>query len=324
MIAKEGLSERWVEIFKDELGIKTIQGLKYIGKESYPLLVQFVTEPLEKRYLLKLLGIEAAEKQSLTINCTKMFLGKKEELEKALKQLRNLQGLRKYRQDSDVQAVESVCQEILQVPEGAWFGESLILDEVIENVCGMIRCFEKAHEDEDSNELPFLLQVSGGLSLDSVGGIVLKGVWVIEEASNFVLRSSNMLKAPTDIQLNFPLRPQFTETKHFQSREQEREFFDQLAKTGYSMPTTDKMNIIRASQAYCSTIRYCFMPMATYYFDNDQLYLSDYALSSLSEIDRLITGDKAVEKGCQAFFEEFGSHCLQGPFHFGGLYICKC
>ena len=326
-LVKAGLSERWLIILKDELGVESMLGLQYIGRESYPLLLQFVGEPREKLCLLKLLGIEANKELSV-IDYNRRFLQKTEELQKALKKLEELQGPIKYRQDSDVRAVETHCQEILQVPESAWIREEFILSDVIENVSRMVKCFETTYEDEDFNELAFLLQVSGGLSLESIGSIVLKGVRVIEEFSNFELCSSSMLKAPTDIKLNFPLRPLCTKTEIFKSRKMEKEFFIQLAKIGCSLPNPDAIHNSfhhhAASEAYCSTIKYCFIPMASYYFGNHQLFLSDYALSKLSRIDRLITSDKAVEKDCEAFFNEFGSHCLQGPFHFGGLYICKC
>ena len=50
-----GLSPRWVPILREEVGIRTPDGLKYVGMELYPLLLQFVMEPHEKVALLNLL-----------------------------------------------------------------------------------------------------------------------------------------------------------------------------------------------------------------------------------------------------------------------------
>ena len=321
-LAKAGLSERWLGILRETLGVQTAQGLKYVGVESYPLLVQFVCEPQEKLSLLSLLRIE---KQFL-MDYNRRFLEKKVELVKSLKQLEDMQTSGNYRQDGSVKAVESYCQEILQVQESEWVGEKLILSDVIEKLRGMVECFGSVHEDDDLNGLAFLLQVSGGLSLESLRGLAFKGIWVRDELQNFFeICSSNMLKAPSDIELSFPMRPLFAELKYFQTRSKEKEFFNRLEKCGCSPPMEDISH--SDSEAYCSTIKYYFVPMASYFFDNHHLFLSDYALSHLSKIDHNLAEDKqskAIQKECEEFFNEFGSHCLQGPFHFGGMYICKC
>ena len=320
-LAKAGLSERWLRIFEEELGIKTMQGLKYVGIESYPLLRQFVCQPQEKILLLKLLGIECTRNQPLNIK--QRFKEKRMELVESLKKLEQLQSCTKRRQDGDVKAVESYCQEILQVAEHEWIGKELILIDVIQILRQIIECFDDSHEKEDLNGFEFLLQISGVFSLELFRDLMFKGVWVIEE-HDFIIHNSNMLKTPTDIELHYPLRPPFAELKCFRSRSKEKEFFCQLAKFGFSLPMVGSSH--EASESYCSTIKYYFVPIASYDCDIHQLLLSDYALSHLSKIDHKLTEDRqkvAVEKACEEFFNEFGSHCLQGPFHFGGLFICK-
>ena len=53
-----GLSERWFDVLKSQVGVQTLKGLKYLGIESYPHLVQFINEPREKLALRKLLKME--------------------------------------------------------------------------------------------------------------------------------------------------------------------------------------------------------------------------------------------------------------------------
>ena len=156
-------------------------------------------------------------------------------------------------------------------------------------------------------------------------GIVLKGVWITNERRVFLFRSNNILMVPTDIKLQSPLRPQFTETKHFKCRREEEDFLHHIEKFGHSEYRVDKnAGSTEVGDAYMSTIRYTFVPMASCIFGDDQLLLSNDALSYLSKVHQKISLGDEEERECQEYFKKFGSHCLTGPFHFGGLYLCKC
>ena len=314
-----GLSERWFDVLKSQVGVQTLKGLKYLGIESYPHLVQFINEPREKLALRKLLKMENSKRQSPTI-LVKKLLERKEEVIRSVKKLKQLGESGKYRQDEGVKSEETNCREMLQVPETMWLAEEFNLGDVIKLLEDMIETLEEACKNDDLNEAAFLTQVSGGLTFN-LRGIVLKGVFVKCE-----LRESVMLKTPTEITFNFSLRPPFTETKTFQSHSEEKEFLHQVTKFGCSAFVKVGKTPSKNNEAYFSTIKYWFIPMASCQFDD--LRLSDNALSYLSRIDKNISDDgsvaKGVEKDCQSFFDEFGSHCLQGPFHFGGIFICKC
>ena len=314
-----GLSERWFDVLKSQVGVRTPKGLKYVGIESYPHLVQFVNEPQEKLALRKLLKMENSKTQSPTI-LAKKLLERKEEVIRSVRKLKQLRESGKYRQDDGVKSEETNCREMLQVPETMWLAEEFNLGDVIKLLEDMIEILEEACKNDDLNETAFLMQVSGGPPLN-LRGIVLKGVFVKGEM--FELRESVMLKTPTEIKFNFSLRPPFTETKTFQSLSEEKEYLHQVTKFGCSAFVKVGETPPKSNEAYFSTIKYWFIPMASCYFDD--LRLSDNALSYLSKIDKNIGSvAKGVEKDCQSFFDQFGSHCLQGPFHFGGIFICKC
>lgn len=72
-------------------------------------------------------------------------------------------------------------------------------------------------------------------------------------------------------------------------------------------------------------MKYSFVPLASSYFSDSQLQLSDDALRKLKVIDLLFeskSSSSAVQNECHRFFEQFGSHASKGYFHFGGIYWC--
>ena len=81
-VLNERLSEvglnaaKWARVLQEHLGIQTVHGLQYIGKEAYQLLVHFVTEPQEKialRFFLKLhktnVAYRVEQKTMLEMRC---------------------------------------------------------------------------------------------------------------------------------------------------------------------------------------------------------------------------------------------------------------
>ena len=323
-----GLPERWSTVFKTHLGIETPQGLKYVGMESYPLLVQFITDAQEKYSLRKLLQMNDNEIKKPT-DYTRRLLKKQRELMELVERLKQLKESGMNRQDVDVKYVETCCREIFQVSEHEWIKKEANFDETIRVLTQMMESIKGACTSENLDEVAFLAQVSGGLSIESLDrSIVLKGIWIKNEWRNFIFRDSNLLRLPTNTKLQLPLRPWFTEIKHFKCTREEEEFFDHVAKFGYSIPAEDnKVKPICSTEVngkYFSTIKYWFEPMASYTFGDHQLLLSDDALSHLSKMHEKLRVGEEIEEECDAFFQTFGSHCLQGPFHFGGLFLCKC
>ena len=316
--------EKWLKVFENQLGIESPEGLKYIGIESYPTLLLLVREPREKRALQKLLKVKASsysypEYRSMQ---KKMLLNRCTEIRNVLQKV---QSPTKGRQNYDVKELENYCRELFQVARGAW-----IEDAWMEKLKGMLQNIEIC-KSEDESEAIFLTQLSGGLGLEISGSLAFKGVLMMDEIMNdFIIESSKcMLTFPTYVQLDLPLRSQFTEQRHFRNKKEEENFFHQVARFGY-LPPDDEHNltdVVKHSETYCCTVRYWFLPMASFFFDDYQLVFSPEALSHLKSIDQAYAAGSEksiIESEAKKFLEIFGSHFILGPLHFGGLYICKC
>ena len=320
-----GLSERWVDIFKTQLGVQSSKGLYNMRIEDYPLLVQFANKPSEKMALQKLLVMNGYSSFS---NCRSKQI--KILNEKIVKMTEMIEKLKSCKEDN----IESF-REILLVPEYAWFKHTESKSIIISKLEGILKILESSKHASDPNDLDsytFVTKVQGCLVLDKMSGLSMKGVFSTNTPATFNVLEYDMLKLPTNVELKVPLRPQFSERKHFSSKEEENSFFDQIAKLGCSLPdtgisTVENWEEIVCTEAYFSTIAYYFVPQASCYFTDHQLILSDSALSHLKIIDNAITKkekERVIQDECLKFLASFGSHSLRGPFHFGGMYIWKC
>ena len=316
-----GLSERWLLVFEDQLHIRGPLAMKYIGIESYPLLVQHAKEPREKKALQRFLqkNNKLMAYHIMRDKQIKDLFEKQIEIKKILGKLENSNDL------------ESHCREILGMPESAWFEKDANVSFVCVKVERMLKNIETSSELKDLDDATFLAQAQGSLSLENIGGLALKGFFVMDELNNIFVRSQDLLKPPNSIELQVPLCSQYFERRYFKSKEEEEYFFQDITKFGYSLPVSVPTagNIIgsKTTEAYCSTVQYFCFPLASCYFSDHQLLLSSSALSHLKLIDQAISQrnmESVVEDECKKFFHNFGSHSLRGPFHFGGIYICKC
>ena len=76
-------------------------------------------------------------------------------------------------------------------------------------------------------------------------------------------------------------------------------------------------------ELHSSTLKYSFVPLASGYFTNSQLQLSEDALKKLQVTEALIMSrskTSAVQDKCHQFFKSFGSHANKSHLHFGGIY----
>lgn len=156
----------------------------------------------------------------------------------------------------------------------------------------------------------------------------------------------NLLNAPQDVQLKPPLLSQDDKIEEFSFEYQEREFTMSMDRLGYSATTSDKagylgfgvyvseshstaiekerMGTQHQKKTYCSTVKYSFMPMASFHFKESQLQLSADALRDLQAIDEFCGPQTALQTICERFFHKYGSHAIKGHLHFGGVYWLKC
>ncbi|NWT31236.1 GVIN1 GTPase, partial [Cardinalis cardinalis] len=82
-----------------------------------------------------------------------------------------------------------------------------------------------------------------------------------------------------------------------------------------------------SEKSYFCITKYQYIPLASCYFQRDQLRLSDAALRELQDMEQLLSlpqEDKApLLNRCEMFWSRFGSHVNHGPLHFGGIFWWK-
>ena len=330
----------WTNVFKKELGIQSPRALEYVGYESYEILVQFVRKPWEKKALRKLLKLESVE-----ISFEDQRKKRKEKLAKQqaesaemLKSLKDLTMEGKDRQDKVVKELEKGIYERLQVPEDMWLHKDTTLNETLKQMETIHGNISGTLKQRDMSEFSMITSASSGLAM--------RGILLPMDLFDFpaVLRQ-HILQVPEVAQLDRPsLSPQLMENK-FSSKNKEHKFSKTIDNFAYSAAASVKAGYGGVSaevassysskrdkeeteehhkeETYSSTLTYSIMPLASFSFRDNQLRLSDDALSHLQRMEKELSSIRSVEVECEAFFSKFGSHACRGPLHFGGIYKCK-
>ena len=227
-------------------------------------------------------------------------------------------------------------QEALQIPEGLW----IVKDSSLHALLGGFKMStdqlgREVKASQDLNDVEVLQRASGGRTLQGV--LVSKNL-----QDQFEIRK-NLLGTPQAVQFKAPLLWQENKTVEFSSQYQEDQFTKSLDRLGYSATWSAKAGFgvhmctsysggtlgKRAGkhnqmEKYCSTIKYLFVPMASFHFKSNQLQLSADALRELQAIEAFSGSQDALQEKCEQFFCKYGSHASKGPFHFGGIYWLKC
>ena len=330
----------WSNVFKKELGIQSLQALVYVGYESYKILVQFVRKPWEKKALRKLLKFESEEMSFEEQRKKRKEKLKKQQAESAemLKSMKDLQVEGKDRQDKAVKELEKGIYERLQVPEDMWLHKDTTLNETLKKMETIHGNISATLKQRDMSEFSIITSASSGLAL--------RGILIPMDLFDFptVLRQ-HILKVPEVAQLDHPsLSPQVMEKK-FSSKSKEDKFSKAIDNFAFSASASVKAGYGGVSaevassysnrrdketteehhkeETYSSTLTYSIMPLASFSFRDDQLRLSDDALSHLQRMEKVLSSIHLVQDECEAFFSKFGSHACRGPLHFGGIYKCK-
>ena len=331
----------WLSIFKTQLGVRTPQGLEHIGSESYADLKRFAQKPWEKKALRKLLGMDDEE---TTMNLLRMKQKQKlqqreQKSQKMLEELKDLQKQGKECHDETTRQLLDCVQEALQIPEGSCIVKDPSLDALITNL--------QMDIDQVHGELKTSMDLSDVEVLQhSSSGCVLQGILVSRNLDDQFEIRENLLSIPQDAQLKPPSLCQDDKIVVFSSQYQEHQFTSSMDRLGYSVTAslktgflgfggqmsasyakdTEKERISKYHQkeAYYSTIKYSFMPMASFHFKGSQLQLSVDALKGLQAIEVFHGSQNALQKQCEHFFCKYGSHANKGPIHFGGVYWLKC
>ena len=313
------VNDKWPVLLEEQCGVQSWNAVQYIGREFYIFLLQYAVDASERKGLRKLLRIEAhirfyREEQK------DMLLKRQNALHESLKMLEKFQSSR------DDSELENRFREILQVPKYAWFGMKFDTDVVASKITLMAKNIDEACKIEDFHPLVMLKNASGSFDSQQVVSLALRGINPIRLSVH-----DQILRLPRDIQLDFPMRSQYFEQVSFKSKNDEQEFLTQVALLGCAKPNSNTCPVYNGSLAtkecYYSTLKYFFVPLASCILDDTQLQLTDEVLSHLAKIDNAISDGvrvSEIENECNVFLNKYGTHSLQGPFHFGGLYVCKC
>ena len=190
-------------------------------------------------------------------------------------------------------------------------------------------------QKKEENDFSVITRASGGLAL--------RGVLISENSVDVIALRHHLIKVPDDIKLDGAFKPQFEEVKHFGSRSKEEQYCKEVEILGYSVSAAakegscgvnlevdfsksreeEKAECSYQENMYTSTIKYCFMPLASCTLKQHKLQLSEDSLAHLHKIDKRLSKLSVVHEECINFFQTFGSHVFIGPLHFGGRYMWK-
>ena len=336
LLTEAGLEPtQWLSILKTQLGVRTPQGLQHIGSESYADLKRFARKSGEKRALRKLLGIKDEE------TTIKLLREKQKEklqqrgviAQNLLKELTTLQKQGPNYHDRNHKHLLDCVQEVLQIPEGSWvMKDTMSLETLLSNLNTITEHLGK--ELKTSNDLTDV-EVLRNASC----GRALQGVLVSRNLEDQFEIRKKLLSVPQDAQLTTPFLLQAEKLEEFSSQDEENQFMDRFgysatpsAKAGLywfglqASKGTEKVKVSNHQQKelYCSTIKYSFMPMASFYFKSNQLQLSADALADLQAIEAFSGSQNALQIQCEQFYRKYGSHANKGHLQFGGIYLLKC
>ena len=330
----------WSNVFKKELSIQSLQALEYVGYESYEILVQFVRKPWERKALRKVLKLENEEMsyEEQRKERIEKLIKQQAEYAEILKSLKDLEQEGKDRQDKVVKELEKGIYERLQVPGDMRPHKDTTLNETLKKIETIHANISGALEMREMSEFSMIKSVSSGLAL--------RGILHPMDLFNFpAVSRQHILKVPESTQLDHPSFPLQVKEGKFSSKSKEDKFSKAIDNFAFSASTLVKAGYGGVSaevassysnrcdketteehhkeETYSSTLTYSIMPLASFSFRDDQLRLSDDAVSHLQRMEKVLSSIQSVQDECEAFFNKFGSHACRGPLHFGGIYKCK-
>ena len=178
-------------------------------------------------------------------------------------------------------------------------------------------------------------------------GQALRGVLLTKNIEDHLLERSFLLQMPKHISLR-PTYQSVDIVKHFSLKGEEDEYKRAVGILGHHVTVPGKYSIGGKNVAsgdvsvydlsqvkqtdtglsvemYSSVVKHSTVEVATYYFRDTDLHLSDDALVELKKLKSLFSSKGSeIQSECEAFFKTFGSHVSRGPIHFGGVCCWTC
>lgn len=162
-------------------------------------------------------------------------------------------------------------------------------------------------------------------------GLALKGILL--ENDCYSTSCERVIATPPTVCFTEPLLEQTIQQKEFYSRKKKNGFLKSLENGEYSLTVNYEKLIDKLdnqadsywSKHYFGIVRYCFLPVASFCFDADDVLLTDRCVRALQRLEARIRMSTPSERQllCEDFFRQFGSHVNIGPVHFGGIFLWK-
>ncbi|XP_072466209.1 interferon-induced very large GTPase 1-like [Notamacropus eugenii] len=336
-------AQYWAPRLQEDLGVTSFQALQHLQQREILKLKSQANHPWEKRALEKLLQLSSGQTSEKMQE--KPWVTVKERQEWAqllLRELREMQVAGKSRQEVIVREKEEELRQAMEIPPNYWPLPEKPLMEVIENMnkhLGLMEGTLSHRENIPDREL--LKRVSGGLAL--------QGIYQTNHPEDLLGKREELLSLPEDFFLLSPAQGTRMETKEFLSSHEESMFTESMERLGFTVSflakgggwgfnleasTNDtrssdsrEVHKSRSEHTYSCTTKFCYIPLASCHFSQDQLHLSRSALQELKKLEELLSHSKDTETHlkhrCEAFFQRFGSHVNQGPLHLGGVFWWK-
>ncbi|XP_068535196.1 interferon-induced very large GTPase 1-like [Anas acuta] len=343
---KEGLDEEyWLPKLSEILGVKSTDALKHLQYEDCLKLECEVQYPWETKALQRLLGITDNKRAVDEVQKQRLETMKQRQ-EEAMSILQELEEMQKSRSHSKemIRQKEEALQQAMDIPKEYWAPpEKALLDELV-SIRKQLEQQEKSMgKRENVSDEEVLRRASGGLAL--------QGIYQTNSLEDVLAKREQLIRVPDGFMLTGPVQGSLLEMKEFSSSEEEASFTKSMEQLGFSINASVKAGFwgfsvetgvdsskssqsedsrqSHSEQAYICTTKYQYMPLASYYFQKDQLHLSDAALRELQGIEQLLSIPQEADRShllksrCASFFSRFGSHVNQGPIHFGGIFWWK-
>ncbi|KGL77402.1 Interferon-induced very large GTPase 1, partial [Tinamus guttatus] len=330
----------WLPNLLDILGVKSKEALQHLQYEDYLKLECKVRRSWEKKALLKLMDIEDKKKTGENVPKKRLEVSEKRH-KSALKDLKEMQKeihhTKELKKEEELQKVLDIPQDFLDPPENR-------MVKVVEKMQKQLEQQEKsACRSATISDEDVLRRASGGLAL--------QGIYRTNCLEDMLAKREQLIKIPEGFQLAGAEQGSVLEKKEFSSAAAEATFTKSMEQLGFSISAASKSmywnfkfeaaldysnsshsvesHQSRSEQAYFCSTKYCYVPVASCYFQRHQLRLSDAALQELRDIEQLLSITPEanqldmLKSRCGSFFHRFGSHVNQGPLHFGGIFWWK-
>ena len=314
-----------MEHFKN-IGATTPTKLKLCGPEHFRELLPFAkTRPsLERKALEKLLGM-MDENNAFRQQQLQQLEEKHKKSKELLQSLKELQKEQKTRHDEAVKKIENDLCETLNVSSEDLIPPNADLETLLKEL--------EVHKTKLSGTLAQRSDMSTVELIEHVsGGHMLRGIKLDGSKSKNIL-----LRAHECITFRGAKAQAKTESKTFTSAHEEVSFTKNMYKFGIEGGSAGfTVAAARANESqeshkheqqstYLSTLKTSILPLASCCFDDDDLILSQHALSALKSIEKLILAKPEIDVriACEDFFDKYGAYVNRGPYTLGGIYWWK-